>query len=625
MAATIDDVKDKSFDYIICGGGTAGLTLGARLTEDPNTTVLVLEAGAANIGDMNILRPASYGSHFGKVEYSWNHETIKQVSTGNVTHSWQRGKGLGGSSAINFLCWIKPSAKEIDGNTIAEPLHGHILTRFIDFERLGNPGWNWNNYEKYIRRTERFTPPSEEVQRALNMNFDNWSLGTDGPLEIAYPSSIDEGELKVQQTLRNAGIPQAPRPMNGETAGTYFAPCTYDLKTHTRSYAATAFYLPNKDRPNFTVLVSAQVNRVIPSSDDDGESDFTAELVEFEYEGQVYTVHAKKEVILCAGALKTPQLLELSGIGNSTVLRKVGLPTKVDLPGVGRNVQEHVLVAVSFELKDDVKFETLDVLADPETLEKHLDLHSKGSGLFTTGIIGFSFATLSQISPKADEIIKAAEDKVMKNANNYPPGLLEQHKLLLDRLRNSAGCEFISFPGMCSRPNPPKQGKRYISFYVALNHPFTRGCIHAASKDPAVEPEMDPRYFAEEVDLLVWVEMVKFARSLRNISPLKEMTTEELNPGPGVRTDEEIAAWIKSVMTTTWHTAGSCSMLPQALGGVVDPELKVYGTDNLRVVDLSVVPLHFAAHTQSTAYAIAEQAADIIRGNFQPGEISAQL
>ncbi|CDO76653.1 GMC oxidoreductase [Trametes cinnabarina] len=548
MTATIHDVKDKSFDYIIC--------------------VLVLEAGAAHTGDMDILRPACYGSHFGKAEYCWNHETIKQELTGNVSHFWQRGKGLGGSSAINFLCWIKPPAKEVD-----------------DFERLGNPGWNWKNYEKYIRRTERFTPPSEEVQSALGMNFENWSLGTDDALERWALSGSEANERR----------------------GTYFAPCTYDLKTHTRSYAATAFYLPNKDRPNFTVLVSAQVNRVIPSSDDDGESDFTAELVEFEYEGQVYTVHAKKEIILCAGALKTPQLLELSGIGNSTVLRKLGLPIKVDLPGVGRNVQEHVLVAVSFELKDDVKFETLDILADPETLQQHLDLHSEGSGLFTTGIIGFSFATLSQISPKADEIVKATEEKIWKNAKNYPPGLLEQYKLLLDRLRNSAGCEFISFPGMLSRPNPPKKGKRYVSFSVALNHTFSRGNIHAASKDPAVDPKIDPHYFEEEVDLLVWIEMVKFARNLRNISPLKEMTTEELNPGPDVQTDAEIAAWIKSIMTTTWHTASSCSMLPKALGGVVDPELKVYGTTNLRVVDLSVVPLHVAAHPQSTVYAIAEQ------------------
>ncbi|KAI0353068.1 GMC oxidoreductase [Trametes cingulata] len=596
---SLDRVKGNSFDYIVCGGGTAGLTLAARLTEDPKNTVLLLEAGEANLDDKALLMPASYASHFGNPKYTWNHETVKQKTTGDNSHMWQRGKGLGGSSGINFLCWIKPPAEDID-----------------DFERLGNPGWNWKNYEKYIHRTEGFVPPSEDTIKNLGMNFDNWKFGTSGPLGIAYPKTIDPAERKVQETLVKAGIPQAARPMNGQTAGVYFAPNTYDPRTHTRTYSTTAFYLPNKDRPNFHVLVSAHVNRILPASDDDAE--FTAEAVEFEYQGQVYTVHAKKEVILSAGALKSPQLLELSGIGNPNVLRKIGIPTKVDLPGVGSNVQEHMIVAVSFELRDDVQFDTLDLLADEAVMQKHIELHSTGTGIFTTGIIGFAFATLKQISPRADEIIKAAEEKIMKNANNYPPGLLEQYKISLERLKNGAGCEFITFPGMCSRPNPPEKGKRYVSFYVALNHTFSRGTIHAVSKDPATDPEFDPHYFEEEVDLQVWVEMVKFVRNLRNIAPLKDMTTKELNPGPEVQTDEEIVAWIKKIMTTTWHTASSCSMLPKANGGVVDPQLKVYGTKNLRVVDLSVVPLHVAAHPQATVYAIAEQAADIIQGRFRP-------
>ncbi|EIW61651.1 GMC oxidoreductase [Trametes versicolor FP-101664 SS1] len=592
---TVDDVKDKTFDFIVCGGGTAGLTLAARLSEDPQNSVLVLEAGEANIGDMALLRPASYGSHFGRQEYSWNHETTKQKLTGDSAHMWHRGKGLGGSSGINFLCWIKPPKQDID-----------------DFERLGNPGWNWSNFERYIHRTEGFVPPNEDVQKNMNMKFDTWNMGTSGPLAIAYPATIDQSELKVQETLLNAGIPQAARPMNGDPAGVYFAPCTYDPKTHTRSYATTAFYLPYKDRSNFTVLVSAHVNRVIPASDDG--SQFVAESVEFEHKGQVYTVRAKKDIILSAGALKSPQLLELSGIGNPNILRKIGIPTKVDLPGVGSNVQEHMNVAISFELRDDVEFDTMDLLADPAVLEKHVELHSTGTGIFTTGIVGFAFAKLSEISPRADEIFEAAEHKMMKNGNTYPPGLLEQYKISLERLKDGVGCEFISFPGMCSQPNPPEKGKRYVSFYAATNHTFSRGTIHASSKDPAVDAQFDPRYFDEEVDLQVWVEMVKFARSLRNIAPLKDMTTKELNPGPEVQTDEEIVGWIKKVMSTTWHTASSCSMLPKASGGVVDPHLKVYGTENLRVVDLSVVPLHIAAHPQSTVYAIAEQAADIIQG-----------
>ncbi|KAH9899627.1 hypothetical protein C8Q73DRAFT_680554 [Cubamyces lactineus] len=428
---------------------------------------------------------------------------------------------------------------------------------------------------------------------------------------------MQEAELKLQETMVNAGIPLAARPSNGDPVGTYFAPCNYDVRTNTRSYATTAYYLPIKDRPNLTVLVAARVNRILPSSE--SGSVFTAERVEFEYDGKVYIVRAKREIILSAGALKTPQLLELSGIGNPNVLRKIGIPTKVDLPGVGRNVQEHMTVAVSFELRNDVKFDTYDILADPDVLKKHVDLYRAGAGLFTTNVTGFTFATLHQITPRADEIIKAAEDKIMKNAASYPPGLLEQYKISLDRLRNSAGCEIIIFPGMMTPyPRPAEKGKRYVSMVVALNHTFSRGTIHSVSSDPAVNPEFDPHYLEEEIDLQVWVEMVKFTRNLKNVSPLKDMITKEYNPGPDIQTDEEIAAWIKTVMSTTWHTASSCSMLPQENGGVVDPQLKVYGTEKLRVVDLSVVPLHFAAHTQAMVYGIAEQAADIIKGKFQP-------
>ncbi|KAI9000791.1 alcohol oxidase [Trametes punicea] len=588
MTATIDDVKGKSYDYILCGGGTAGLVLAARLTENPDVSVLVLEAGDANIGHMERLLPASYMGQLGKPQYTWSHRTTNQKNSDGHAYMWYRGKGLGGSSGANFYCWVKPPASEMD-----------------DLERLGNPGWNWKNYEKYVRRTEGFVPPSEKMQKALKMNLDGWDMEIDGPLTLSFPATIDEGERKIQETFIHAGIPPAARPMNGDPVGTFFAPLTYDPKTHTRTYSATAFYLPNKDRPNLTVLVSAHVTRVLPSSDSDFE--FKAHSVEFQHDGQLYTVHANREIILSAGALKTPQILELSGIGDPAILREIGIPTKVELPTVGTNVQEHMTVPVSFEIRDDVAFETLDILADPEELQRQLALHANGTGAFTTGITGLTFAKLAQVSPRAEEIIKAAEDKIMRNAHKYPPGLLKQHKILLDRLRHGAGCEYAAVAGMVSQPNPPVKGKRYISFWVAVNYNFSRGTIHAVSNDPAEDPAFDPHYLEEEVDLQVWIEMMKFIRNLPSYPPLKDMITKELNPGPEVQTDEQIAAYIKKYLWTTHHTAGSCSMLPRADGGVVDPELKVYGTKNLRVVDLSILPLQLAVHPQSVVYGMAEQ------------------
>ncbi|CCM01757.1 uncharacterized protein FIBRA_03823 [Fibroporia radiculosa] len=596
MLVSLEQVANKFFDYVICGGGTAGLTLAVRLSEDTDKSVLVLEAGGSHIDDMSILRPASWGTHFGNDTQCWAYKTLDQ---------YNRGKGLGGSSGINFMCWTKPPADEID-----------------DIERLGNPGWNWANQEKYLSRTEGFIPPSVDVQKQNNMHLDTWRIGKTGPLKVAYPGTIPEGERKVQQTLLNAGLPVANCPLNGDPTGVFFSPCTYDPNTHTRSYATTAHYLPCRERDNLFILIGASANRVLTETTDNGKE--TVIAVEFEYSDQTCAVNVRKEAILSAGSLQSPHLLELSGIGQKGVLAKIGVPQKVDLPGVGENVQEHYHVGVAYELRDDVDFDTVDQLRDPSVLAKHLQLHASGTGLFTMGIIGFAFVPLYMISDKADAIYKTIEEKITTNKDMYPPGLYEQYKVQLERLRKGApGCEFITFPGYMSATKPPVEGKRYVSIISAMNHCFSRGVIHSASVDPRKDPEMDPRYFEESVDLDIFCEMAKFARGLAQVSPLKDMIAHELNPGSEIQNEAQIRDWVKNSFMSTWHTASSCSMLPRENGGVVDPSLKVYGTNNLRVVDLSVLPLHFASHPQSTVYAIAEQAADIIKGKFNSSDAGA--
>ncbi|GBE88776.1 Dehydrogenase citC [Sparassis crispa] len=557
MTATLEDVAGESFDFVICGGGTAGLTLAARLTEDPSVSVLALEAGAAHIDDPDTLRPASHGSQFGNESYDWSfrtvsHSEVHQTRCRDTHHVWNRGKGLGGSSIINFMVWTKPTAEEIN-----------------DFERLGNPGWNWNNYQKYVARTEGFISPHEEVQRTFKLNYDAANVGSEGPLKITYPATIDPAELKMQQTLINAGVPVAANPMGGDPAGAYFAPSTYDPVTHTRSYATTAFYLPNAERPNLKVLVCAHARRVCTISAPNGN--LTAVGVEFEHAGRLYTVSARKEVVIAMGALQSPQMLELSGIGNKEVLEKVGIPTKIDLPGVGRNVQEHLEIGVSFELRDDAKFDTLCLLRDPAVAAKHLELHKSGSGLYTTGITNFAFVSPKVASCNIDEIARAARAKFTENAASYPPGLLEQYDIQLRRLEAGEPlCEIISYPGFMSTPNPPLPGKRYVTFTIVLNSPFSRGSIHCSSSDPLADPELDPHYLEEDIDLQIMTEMVKFVRGFAQVPPFKDMISKELNPGAEIKDDIEIINFIKRN-----YTIGSCSMLPKDRDGVVDPELKV--------------------------------------------------
>ncbi|CCM05247.1 uncharacterized protein FIBRA_07457 [Fibroporia radiculosa] len=594
MFATIHQVANRSFDYVICGGGTAGLTLAARLSEDPNVTVLVLEAGGANLND-------------------WSIRELNPL---------REGKGLGGSTQINYMSWTKPPANEIDA-----------------FERLGNPGWNWENHQKYVKRTEGFVVPGAEMQKRNGLSFDTVDISTDGPLKIAYPGTIEEAELKIQETFINGGISVAPCPFNGDPEGAYWCPSTYDPTTHTRSYATTAFYVPNEDRKNLIVLLDAYVTRIITKRSTAGA--VSAKGAEFEHEDGTYVVNARAEIILSAGSLKSPHILELSGIGRREVLERIGAPFNVNLPGVGENLQDHIVVAAAFgapsfssnifvirksrfsELRDEVEWETADLLRDPVLEAKHHKLHAQGEGIYTTNILNMAFVSLATVTDKSDILYEATKTKIAENAHTYPPGLMDQYEIQLERMQQRApGCEIICIPGFMSVPNPPEMGKRYVSLCAVLDHPFSRGVIHSKSANPHDEPDIDPRYFEQEIDLDILTELLKFVRGLANLAPLKDMIGVGHIPrsilsaisyaGPYM----PAPAHVKQFVGTIPHATSTCSMLPRERGGVVDSSLKVYGTTNLRVVDLSVVPLIFAAHPMETVFAIAEQAADIIKGTF---------
>jgi len=300
------------------------------------------------------------------------------------------------------------------------------------------------------------------------------------------------------------------------------------------------------------------------------------------------------------------------------VLDKIGIPVKLEVPGVGQNVQEHVIVAMSFELKDDAELETLDILRDPTAEAKQVELHASGTGLLTMGIVGFTFTSFDTVTPDFNAFNAKIKDEITKKMKTCSPGLQDQYRIQLDRLdRGAPGCEIVTYPGFFSGfsgPNPPVPDKKYVTIMVAMNHMFSRGTIHSTSSNPLKDPEFDPHYFEDQADLDIFTESIKFGRSLASVSPLKDLIVKELNPGPTVQSDKQIQDWMTTMFSTTYHTCGSCSMLPRDKGGVVDPELKVYGTNNVRVVDLSIVPLHFASHSQATVYAIAERAAEIIQG-----------
>ncbi|KIP10402.1 hypothetical protein PHLGIDRAFT_240841 [Phlebiopsis gigantea 11061_1 CR5-6] len=599
---TVDHIAAKIFDYIVIGGGTAGLALAARLSEDPSASVCVLEAGGANLNDAMILTPTMFGAHFGKKEYDWGHASIKQKQPADRVLPLSRGYGLGGSSGINFMIWTKPPAEDVN-----------------DWERLGNPGWNWKNFEKYAAKVERFVEPAPELRQKFNIPFNNGDIGTEGALPISYAKTFSEAETFLAETIQNAGIPAAPRPYGGNPNGWYWSVNSHDSATATRSYAATGYYLPNKDRENLTVLTDAPVTRVITSNDGHGE--LTATDVEFVHDGKTYVVHIGKEAIISAGALKSPQLLELSGIGRRDVLEKAGIEVKVELPGVGENLQEHMFGNVGWELKPEYDFLSYEKLKHTASLAEQTELYKQLAGVLTMGFSNFAFVPLSTLAPRAAAAVHEKATAHIATLRDLPPGRHEQYAIQLARLAPGRAegpqCEIIGAPGVMGVEGTHAD-RTYVGYAYGTNHALSRGSVHIASGDPAAQPEIDPNYFDHEADLDVLVETGKFCRKLGSVAPLKDMIEKEISPGAAVETEEQFREFVKQTYSTTWHTCGTCSMLPRDKGGVVDPTLKVYGTTNLRVVDLSIVPLHFAAHPQATVYVIAEQAADIIKGKFTP-------
>ncbi|KAF9463702.1 GMC oxidoreductase [Collybia nuda] len=597
---TVADVKDKVYDFVIIGGGTAGLLIAGRISQNVSTTVLVLDAGKSNLGDPVIVRPGQFGGTFMNPDYDWAFMTVPQPFANGRPLFWPRGKSLGGSSAMNSAMWSKPPKVDINA-----------------WEKLGNPGWNWENYQRISEGLASFTPNNEEITRYSEPFQAPWRepFGH-GPIKLMPTKRVLPAQLKMQDTFVNAGLPIAASPDKGVPDGCYIAPMTLDPINHERSYAPNEFLLPHLERANLQVLTEAHANRIITSAGSDG---LVATGVEFSVGNEVCIAQVAKEVIICAGTIKSPQILELSGIGNPEVLNRAGIPVKVALNGVGENVQEHLHVDLSFQLKDGAPDNTLDVLRDPEVAMKHMALFEQGEGALMISPNPFAYCSLSTVSPRADALLADVRKKIDSEKAKYPPGRLEQYEVMLSKIENGApGFEVVVFPGHVSAPKQPEPGKKYITLAAATNYNFSRGSIHIQSNDPKDPLLIDPHCFEHEFDAQVFLDMVKFIRRIAATAPISDYfegspKEAEANLGAEFDTDEKIMDFIKTFAASTWHTAGSLAMLPKDKNGVVDAELKVYGTKNIRVADMSVVPLHISGHPVATAYAIGGFAAEIIQ------------
>ncbi|OSD08624.1 GMC oxidoreductase [Trametes coccinea BRFM310] len=585
----------RSFDYIVVGGGTAGLALASRLSEDSSVIVGVVEAGNwdPNLDRVNV--PGLCGSLVGDAHYDWAFTSVPQSNLNNRQIYQPRGKGLGGTSMMNLLALTRAAAREYNA-----------------LEVLGNPGWNWRAILEFMKKSEStVVPPEEHIMNYSLMPSDARWHGDSGPIKKSYPTYFNSLHKAFVATLELLGVPWNPDASNGCNVGTALNHSSYDAGSAVRSYSANAYYEPVADRKNLLILTGALVSKI---AFDRSRTPLVATGVEFMKGDVMYMATSRREVILSAGSFQTPMLLELSGIGNREILYQHGIDTLLDLPGVGENLQvisrlerdlqDHLFVTTIHEI--DSRHDTLDVVeGDPQPKEY---LASPPAALF-----GFLPAKAFMGNEQREQW-KAIVTSATQEA---PASLKKQYELQTEWFEDSsvAEGEVVPFPGffrlsgLKTEPN-----KRYSSMVATSMHPLSRGSVHIASADPTVPPRIDPNYLSNPADAQVLVGVLKFALKAYRTGPLGGAVRKQVAPSvEESASDEALLEYVKNTCSSTYHPLGTAAMLPVQDGGVVGPDLIVHGTANLRVVDASILPMQISAHTQATVYAIAEKAADIIK------------
>jgi choline dehydrogenase len=530
----------EDYDFVIVGGGSAGCALANRLSADPANRVLVLEAGRPDYPwDVFIHMPAALTFPIGSRFYDWGYRSEPEPHMGGRRIYHARGKVLGGSSSINGMIFQ----------------HGNPL----DYERWaaedGMGDWDFAHCLPYFKRLENCLAGDEE-----------WH-GHDGPLVLERGPATNPLFEAFFAAAEQAGYPRTDDVNGYRQEG--FAPFDRNVHRGRRLSAARAYLHPVMNRPNLTVRTRAHATRILFEGT-------RAVGVRYGRRRRTHEVYGK-EIILCGGAVNTPQLLQLSGVGNAAELGELGIDAVADLPGVGENLQDHLEVYVQYACKRPVSLQpALATWKRPFIGARWLFLRS-GPGA-TNHFEGGGF--------------------VRGNADVAYPNLMFHFLPIAIRYDGSA----------------PTGGHGY-QVHVGPMYADTRGTVKIRSTDPSEHPALRFNYLSTERDRREWVEAVQVARDILNQPAMEEFNGGEISPGPGVRTDEEILDWVARDAETALHPSCTAKMGTDATS-VVDPAtMRVHGTDGLRVVDASVMPFITNGNIYAPVMMIAEKAADLILGN----------
>lgn len=524
-------MPETTYDYIIIGAGSAGCVLANRLTTQPDRTVLLLEAGASDRSSA-IHTPVAFPTLF-KGGLDWNYTTEPQTALDGRSLYWPRGKVLGGSSAMNAMIYIRGNPQDYD-----------------DWAKQGNIGWSYADVLPYFQKAEH------QVRRISE------DCGTEGPLDITAlrdPNPLSRTFVAAAQEI---GLPYSTdfNGLSQEGVGLY----QVTQRNGKRCSAATAYLKPILTRPNLRVLTKATALRIYIEND-------RAVGVVYWHKGTVHQVRATQDIILCGGAINSPQLLMLSGIGPADRLKTLGIQPIVHLPGVGQNLQDHLVAGPVYQCSQSVS------LINAETIESLLKYLLFKKGSLTSNIA------------EAGGFVRVLPNTALPDLQfHFAPAPFYNHGFT--RLEGHG-----------------------FALGITPLQPKSRGWIRLRSKDPTAPPCIQPHYLTQEEDWPVMIEGFKLARKIISAKAFDSYRGAEVIPSPNVQSDREIRDFIRATIETLYHPVGTCKMGSDEMA-VVNSQLQVYGVEGLRVVDASIMPVIPHGNTNAPTIMIAEKAADMIQG-----------
>lgn len=493
--------------------------------------------------------------------------------------------------------------------------------------KLCNSGLDHKSMLPYYKKFHTFNAPPKEIKDSLGLQYiDEKAQGSSGPIQVSFCCEHNQLEQAWKATFNSLGLEATNDPITGEGGGGQNNAGSVDPKTATRSHAAATYYNANvAKRANLRVVTEALVGRIIISDNETGlRATGVCFIDETQQESQVF---ARKEVILAAGALQSPQLLELSGIGSADILRHHGIDVILDQPFVGENLQDHVMAAVSFE----TEVEIFDTLRDNRVVSAaKAQYENDKTGPFAGRTYSSAYVPWSDLLDKAcqTELMKMMQDVIDENVPQSPVQR-KQFQVIRSLLQEdqASAVQYSLIPAqinVAEGPNisqmlKPVQSENYFTILTSLSHPFSRGSVHINSSDPSVKPTLDPNYLSHPLDKEILALHLPFLEILVETEPLAFLVK-----GGGRRIPADIdlhklaaARQHTELSIPHYHLSGTCAMMPKGLGGVVDERLRVHEVGNLRVVDSSIFPIIPRGNIQSTVYAVAERAADIIKEDLQ--------